>query len=168
MFADVIAWVCRSPRRLVVTSATVLIVVLAGGSALFSSVGDGDGSASGSGGPSATPKTVAAVVPDAAPAVTAAVHFVQQWSRLKPGETTAQWQNRLVPLTTPTLMRALRTTDPANLPGATPQGDPVVRSVSQSSSLIAVPLTDGSSVVVTVVTDGAVPLVSDIQPDVGD
>jgi len=167
MFADVIAWVCRTPRRLVIVSATLLIVVLAGGSALVNSGGDGDAPGDGSRAPTATP-TVAAVLPNAAPAVSTAVNFVQQWCRLKPGETTAQWQNRLVPLTTPVLMRALRTIDPANLPGVPPKGDPVVRSVSQSSSLIAVPLADGSSVVVTVVTDGATPLVSDIQPDVGD
>jgi hypothetical protein len=78
------------------------------------------------------------------------------------------WQARIAPLATPELAAALKTTDVANLPGVGPEGEPVVRFVSQTSGLIAVPLSDGSSVLVTVVVGGQEPLVSDIQPNVGD
>lgn len=167
MFTDVVAWVCRSPRRLIVSAAVIIAVVLISGSALFS---DGTAAKTGSGsGPVETTTTAPkAQVPSADPYVSAAVAFVQQWSQLKPGETASAWLARLTPLTTPELAAALRTTDPANLPGVGPEGEPVVRFVAQTSGLIAVPLSDGSSVLVTVVIGGQEPLVSDIQPNVGD
>ena len=164
--ADAVAWVCRSPRRLVVSAAVIFAVILVGGSQLF---GNGTGVDGGSGRSSETATTAPnAQVPDADPYVSAAVAFVQQWSRLKPGETTDGWQSRVTPLATPELAAALKTTDPANLPGVGPEGEPVVRFVSQTSGLIAVPLSDGSSVLVTVVIGGQEPLVSDVQPNVGD
>jgi len=164
---DAIAWLCRSPRRLVVSAAVTFAVVVIGGSALF---GDGTGGSGGGADGSSNTTTTApqAQVPSADPYVGAAVGFVQQWSQLKPGETAAGWQARVLPLATPELAEALKTTDPANLPGVGPEGEPVVRFVSQTSGLIAVPLSDGSSVLVTVVIEGQQPLVSDIQPNVGD
>ena len=170
MIGELIAWLCRSPRRLIVTAAATLFIVILGGSTLFNNT-SGSSAATGGNGVGATqaPATTAAQVPNAAPYVGAAVAFVKQWSTLKPGETAISWQARLAPLTTPELASALKTTDPANLPGVGPSTDePVVRFVAQTSALIAVPLTDGSSVLVTVVIGGVDPLVSDIQPNVGD
>jgi hypothetical protein len=162
--SDAVAWLCRSPRRLAVGCVVLLTGLLFGGSLLF---GNGAG-AHQTAAPTATAATPAAQVPDADPYVKAAVAFVQQWSRLKPGETATQWQARLVPLTTSDLAEALKTTDPAQLPGVGPQGEPVVRYVAQSSALIAVPLSDGSSVLVTVVAGDQGTQVSDVQPNVGD
>jgi hypothetical protein len=167
MFVDVITWLCQSPRRLAIGAVTVLTVLLVGGSALFGHGGGASGTASGSRS-TATSTTAAAQVPDAAPYVTAAVAFVRVWAQLKPGETPDQWRASLVPLTTPDLSLALRTTDPTRLPGVPPSGEPVVRFLTQTSALIAVSLSDGSSVLVTLVTGDTRPLVSDIQPNAGD
>jgi hypothetical protein len=162
---EAIAWLCRSPRRLAVGAATILVVLLVGGSALF---GNRAGAHAGPAErPAATATTAVAQVPNANPYITTAVAFVRAWSQLKPGETAAQWQARLAPLTTSDLAEALRTTDPAQLPGVGPGGEPVVRYVSQTSGLIAVPLENGSSVLVTVVDGESGPLVSDIQPNSG-
>jgi hypothetical protein len=169
MLADAAAWVFHSPRRLAVTAVTILAVVLLGGSALFGS-GIGGGIGGGSQGTSSRPTepAPAAQVPDAGPYVRAAVAFVTQWSHLQSGESAGQWQAKLMPLTTTELGEALRTTDPAELPGVGPRGEPVVRYVAQSSAMIAVPLADGSSVLVSVVNGGQGLLVSDVQPNVGD
>jgi len=166
VFIDAIAWLCRSPRRLVVSAAVILAVVLIGGSALFGGSAGAGGRDSGSS--ETTTTAPSAQVPNADPYVGAAVGFVRQWSQLKPGETASGWQARVLPLATPEFAEALKTTDPANLPGVGPEGEPVVRFVSQTSGLIAVPLSDGSSVLVTVVIGGQQPLVSDVQPNVGD
>jgi hypothetical protein len=166
VFTDAIVWLCRSPRRLAVSAAAIITVLLVGGSTLFGdNLPSSTGSRPGSG---EAPTTSAAQVPDAAPYVTAAVNFTREWSELKPGESTATWLSRLTPLTTPELALALKSTDPTGLPGVGPSGEPVVRFVSQTSALIAVPLADGSSVLVSVVVGGVQPLVSDIQPNVGD
>lgn len=167
MLADAVTWLCRSPRRLIVSAALILAVVLVGGSQLF---GGGPAGANDRGqSPAETATSVpSAQVPNATPYVSAAVAFVQQWSQLKPGETADGWYARVAPLTTPEFGAALETTDPATLPGVGPEGEPVVRFVSQTSGLVAVPLSDGSSVLVTVVIGGQQPLVSDVQPNVGD
>ena len=167
MFTDAVAWLCRSPRRLIVSAAVIVAVLLVGGSQLF---GNGTAGANGDGQQSSAAATTAprAQVPNADPYVSTAVAFVRQWSQLKPGEIADAWQARLAPLATPDLAEALKGTDPATLPGVGPEGEPVVRFVSQTSGLIAVPLSDGSSVLVTVVIGGEQPLVSDIQPNVGD
>jgi hypothetical protein len=163
--ADAVAWLCRTPRRLAIGLLGLFVVLVLGGNAL---IGHGVGT-SGSLGrhPAAVATTPVAQVPDPNPYVSTAVTFVQQWSQLKKGETAAQWQARLVPLTTPELGAALRTTDPSQLPGVGPQGEPVVRYVAQSSALIAVPLSNGSSVLVTVVSSDGGSRVSDVQPNAG-
>jgi hypothetical protein len=161
---DAIVWLCRSPRRLAVGAAAIITVLLIGGSTLFGGTGAGDDQERAT----AKPTASAAQVPDAAPYVTAAVNFTREWSQLKPGEDAAAWSARLTPLATPELGQALKSTDPAQLPGVGPSGEPVVRFVSQTSALIAVPLADSSSVLVSVVIGGVQPLVSDIQPNVGD
>ena len=167
MLADAITWICDSPRRLIVSVAVILAGVLIGGSRLFGGTASGTDGLGGQ--PAATTAAVpSAQVPNATPYVGAAVKFVQQWSELKPGETVDGWQSRVAPLATPEFAAALKTTDPANLPGVGPEGEPVVRFVSQTSALVAVPLADGSSVLVSVVIGGIQPLVSDIQPNVGD
>lgn len=167
MVTDFVVWLCQSPRRLAVGAVTVLTVLLVGGSALFGNGAHSGGSVAPASSTTA-PTTIAAQVPSATSFVDAAVAFTRQWSKLKPGETAAQWQTRLEPLATPELASALKTTDTARLPGVAPSGEPVVRYLTATSALIAVPLTDGSSVLVTVVTGDTTPLVSDIQPNVGD
>jgi hypothetical protein len=165
-----IAWLCHSPRRLAVGGATILVVLLVAGTALFGN-GTGarvsDGGAAGAAGPGPVASS-AAQVPDAGPYVTAALGFVRLWSQVKPGETATEWHAALVPLTTPDLGRALGTTDPTDLPGVAPAGDPVVRYVAQTSALVAVPLADSTSVLVSVVMNGQAALISDIQPNLGD
>jgi hypothetical protein len=167
MVGDVIAWVCQTPRRLAVVGLSLVIVIFVGGTALF---GNGGGHPGGTTTSAAkpTPSVSAAAVPQSSEYVNAAVNFVSVWGRLKPGETPAQWQQSLQTLTTTELAKALRTTDTSTLPGAAPTGEPVVRFVSQDSALIAVPLSDGSSVLVTVVSGVTHPEVSDVQPNTGD
>ena len=89
-------------------------------------------------------------------------------ARLRPGEGAQQWQNRVTPLVTADLAAALRLTDPATLPGGAPDGEPEVRFVSGASALVAVPLSGGERVLVTVVDDAGRWRVSDVQPDQGD
>jgi hypothetical protein len=167
VLADAVAWVCRTPRRLVISLAVILAAILFGSSQLFGSGAGGTGDRTG-GSTEAATSPPSAQVPSADPYVSAALAFVRQWSQLKPGETASAWQARVTPLATPDLATVLKTTDPANLPGVGPEGEPVVRFVSATSGLIAVPLSDGSSVLVTVVLGGEEPLVSDVQPNVGD
>jgi hypothetical protein len=169
MFAEAFAWICRTPRRLAVVGLSLVILIFVGGSALF-----GNGGSDGTD-PTSTTKTVtsapaetAAAIPASGEYVSAAVNFAKLWSQLKPGETQQQWLASLTPLTTADLGKALRTTDTSDLPGVTPAGEPVVRFLAQGSALIAVPLSDGSSVLVTVVSGETGPQVSDIQPNTGD
>src|SRR6185437_12128715 len=94
--ADLASWLLRSPRRLAVIAILAIGGVLAIGNLTHGSVQP-------SAAPAATPATtppasVPAQVPDAQPFVTTAVHFVQEWARIRPGETAAQWQRRLAPL----------------------------------------------------------------------
>lgn len=164
MLTDAVSWVFHSPRRLAVTAVAVLAVVLLGGSALFGGTFGGSGKANEE--QPATSQT--AQVPDAQPYVDAAVNFVRLWSTLDDGQSTQQWQAGLAPLSTPEFGEALLTTNTAELPGSPPSGDPVVRYVADTSALVAVPLANGSSVLVTLVSSEQRPLVSDLQPNVGD
>jgi hypothetical protein len=169
MLAEFATWVCRTPQRLAVAAVTALVVVLVVGSALF---GHGVGAEKKVASPA--PTVTSAEVPDASPYVAAAVTFVRKWSRLESGESDAAWLAALKPLTTTDLSSALQTTDPSQLPGVAQQGEPVVRYVAQTSALVSVPLADGSSVLVTVVSNGTSGsanasgmLVSDVQPNAG-
>jgi hypothetical protein len=162
--ADAVKWLCRSPRRLAVTVGGLILIAVIGGSAF-----NGRGS-TGAEEPEPTPSTVStAAVPDAKPYVEAAVRFVDAWSQTRAGETEEQWHARVAKLSTPELAAALANTDPASLPGSPPSGSPIVRYVAQDSGQVAVPLADGSSVLVTVVSASrSTWQVSDVQPDVGD
>lgn len=164
MLGRAIVWLCRSPQRLAGSVVALLAVVLLGGGALFG----GFGSSPAHSAPAGTPAPAAAQVPDAAPYVAAATSFVRVWSRLAPGQSASQWLSTVTPLATSQFAAELRTTDVATLPGVPPAGEPVVRFVASSSALLAVPLADGSSVLVTVVSEPAGPRVSNVQPDVGD
>jgi hypothetical protein len=161
--ADAVKWLCTSPRRLAVTVGGLILLVVIGGS-MFN--GRGVHVA----GPAPTPSTVrTAAVPDAQPFVDTAVRFVDAWSRTRDGETAAQWHARVAQLATPELSAALKSTDPATLPNSPPSGAPVVRYVAQDSGQVTVPLADGTSVIVTVVSASrSTWQVSDVQPDVGD
>lgn len=164
MVAEAVKWLCRSPRRLAVTVGGLILIVVIGGSALS---GGGNRAASE---PDPTPSAVStAAIPDAKPYVEAAVRFVAAWSQTRAGETDEQWHARVSKLTTPELAAALAQTDSASLPGSPPSGSPIVRYVTQDSGQVAVPLEDGSSVLVTVVSASrSTWQVSDVQPDVGD
>lgn len=164
MVADAVAWVCRSPRRLAAFAVGLMAVVLIGSNLL----GGGAAANNAMNTQGSAPSVTAAQVPDASAFATTAVRFVQAWSQMPKGKTVTEWQAALEPLSTKELATALRTTDPAALPESAPQGEPVVRYVAQNSALIAVPLANGSSVLVTVVSDGAGQRVSDIQPFAGD
>src|SRR4051812_30056397 len=114
MLTDAIAWVCRSPRRLIVSAAAIVIVVLVGGSALF---GNGPGGSGTGQQETVTTTAPSAQVPTADPYVSPGVAFVKQGSQLKRGKTADDWLARVSPLATTDLAAALKTTDPANLPG---------------------------------------------------
>jgi hypothetical protein len=123
-----------------------------------------DGSA-GAGDPAAIAN---AQVPDAAPFVTAAVRFVNVWGRLAPGQTPDQWHEAVRTLSTPELASRLDQTDLNALVEASASGKPSVRFVTTTSALVAIPLTSGETVLVTVVNNQSQHwLVEDVQPDVG-
>ena len=164
MVADAVAWVCRSPRRLAAFAVAVMAVVLVGSNLIGGSGQSGRAESR----QESAPVLTAAQVPDAGAYVSTAIRFVRAWNRVPQGKTVAQWQATLEPLATEELAKALSTTDPAALPGSAPQGEPVVRYLAQSSALIAVPLANGSSVLVTVVNDANGQRVSDVQPFAGD
>jgi hypothetical protein len=168
MVADAVAWVCRSPRRLAVFAVSLMAVILIGSHLLGGSGGSTSGKAGAGGDKGSGPVVTAAQVPDSSAFVNAAVTFVRAWSVRPDGESAQKWHDALVPLATDGLVTALTSTDPAQLPGSAPEGEPVVRFVAQDSALIAVPLANGTSVLVTVVNDGASQRVSDVQPFAGD
>ncbi|GAA3633159.1 hypothetical protein GCM10022223_59410 [Kineosporia mesophila] len=169
MVADFITWLCKSPRRLVVVSLSAIILIFVIGSAAVGNDGK-TGSGNSSDDDMSQTAVTAAVVPASDGYVTTAVNFVRLWAELKPGETSADWLAALTPLATPDYATALETTDTSTLPGTQPEGEPVVRFLAQESSMIAVPLADGSSVLVTVVAGEGTsePMVSDVQPNTGD
>ncbi|MBT0767296.1 hypothetical protein KIH74_00055 [Kineosporia sp. J2-2] len=166
MLADFMTWLFDSPRRLLVVSLGAIILIFVLGSSLL---GNDTGSAVTGDDTSSTAAT-AAVVPESSEYVTTAVDFVREWAELRSGETQEEWRARLTPLATADYAKALETTDTATLPGAQPEGEPVVRFLAQESAMIAVPLANGDSVLVTVVTgEGtSAPKVSDVQPNAGD
>jgi hypothetical protein len=171
MLSDAIAWACHSPRRLAVAIGAPLVVIVVIGSWLAQQ-GTPAGAATlrgSSPAPVAGPTaTEVARVPDTRPFVDAAVRFTRAWAHLAPGQTAEQWRIALAPLITSDLAAGLAQTDPGALPGGAPTGQPVVRFVAQGSALVAVPLSTGKTVVVTVVDRDGVWKIADVQPDVGD
>ena len=165
---DVARWVFRSPTHFAGTLAGIVAVLVLVGLALR-----GDGGAAGAAArpapsPSRTQAAVARDLPAAAPFVDAAVTFARAWATLPEGATAAQWRETLRPLVTSDLATGLALTDPATLPGGTPTGTPTLRFLAASSALVEVPLSTGSSVLVTVVDDATGVRVSDVQPAEGD
>lgn len=158
-----IAWACRTPQRLIgVALVPILSLVLIG--SFWSGLRHGE-DGSGAGGPV---PTVSAQVPDAAPFVTAAVRFVNVWGRLAPGQTPDEWRGTVRALATPDLASKLDQTDLNGLVNASASGKPDVRFLTTTSALVAVPMTNGRPVLVTVVnSDNQRWLVDDVQPDVG-
>ena len=157
----VIAWACRTQRRLIAVLAVPLLITVLGAS--LWSTRDGD-----SGNGSVSVAAANAQVPDATPFVTAAVKFVNVWGRLAPGQTPEQWHDAVRALATEDLATKLKYTDTSALEDASTSGKPQVRFVTASSALIAVPMNNGDTVVVTVVTGQDKNwLVDDVQPDVG-
>jgi hypothetical protein len=161
--AEMIAWACRTPRRLVgVVLVPILLLVLIG--SFWSGRLSGEGS-SGAGG---SVPTVSAQVPDAAPFVTAAVRFVNTWGKLAPGQTPDEWRDAVRALATTDLSTRLDQTDLNGLVNASASGKPDVRFLTTASALVAVPMTNGRPVLITVVNnDNQRWLVDDVQPDIG-
>lgn len=160
-----ISWACRTPQRLAgVIGAPVLALIVIG--SLWSGGGsDANGQVGTSGG--LTP-SVNAQVPDATPFVRAAVNFVNVWGRLAPGQSPDEWHDAVRALSTPELAAALDATDPHSLPSAESSGRPTVMDVTATDAIVAIPMTDGRQVIVTVVSaDGKSWLARDIQPYAG-
>lgn len=162
--SGLIAWACRTPRRLIAVLAAPIAVLVVIGS-IWSGQHRGDDAGSTRSGQVAAAN---AQVPDATPFVTAAVNFVNVWGKLAPGQSADQWHSAVRALATPQLATALDQTDPQSLQGSTPAGKPSVRYVTAADAIIAVPLENGKTVVVSVIaSDGNSWLVRDIQPDTG-
>jgi len=162
--ADAVKWLCTSPRRLAVTVGGLILLFVIGGSIV-----NGAGGA-GAGGPAPTPTAVrSAEGLETQPFVDTAVRFVDAWSSKKDGETDDQWHDRVAKLSTPELGAALAETDTGTLPDSPPGGTPKLRYAATDSGQVAVPLADGSTILVTVVAASrSTWQVSDVQPDVGD
>jgi hypothetical protein len=158
-----IAWACRTPRRLIgVVLVPILSLVLIG-SFWSGRLSGEDGSGAGGSVPA-----VSAQVPDAAPFVTAAVRFVNVWGKLAPGQTPDEWHGAVRTLATPDLSTKLDQTDLNGLVNGSASGKPDVRFLTTTSALVAVPMTNGHPVLVTVVNnENQRWLVDDVQPDVG-
>ncbi len=164
---DMRTWAFRSPKRLALLVAVPIAAVVAVGG-LLSLRGDGrHGTDALSTAPSPA-VSVPAEVPNAQPFVAAAVNFVRVWARLAPGQTSEQWHDAVRALATPDLAATLNLTNTSTLPGATPSGSPQVRFIASTSALISVPLSNGTSVVATIVLqEDNTWLVDDIEPDTG-
>jgi len=158
----VIGWLCRTPRRLVAVVGGVLLALVAGNYLL-----SGEGSGSRAAATATAAPLVSFQAPDPAPYVRAAVRFTELWASLGKGRSVERWRSDLTALATEDLARGLELTDPASLPGAKVRGTPVVRSVSQDSALVAVPLSNDQQVLVTVVRSGDGLAVSDVRPYAG-
>jgi hypothetical protein len=162
--SGLIAWTCRTPRRLgavIVVPCAVLVVI----GSIWSGQRGGSSSTDTRSGQAAAAN---AQIPNATPFVTAAVNFVNVWGRLAPGQTTDQWHSAVRTLATAELASALDQTDPHSLQGSIPAGKPTVRYVTPTDAIVAVPLENGRSVVVSVIaSDGKTWLVRDIEPDAG-
>jgi hypothetical protein len=155
--AELLAWIFHSPRRLLAVLIGFLAVVVGVGLLVQAAM-------PGQSPPGTTPTGVTAAGPDAEQATQAALAFTRAWASKPEGQTAEQWRQSLVPLTTPDLQRGLSLTDPATLPGGRPQGTPTVRFIAVASSLVEVPLSTGSRVLVTVVRVNAHWIASDVQP----
>jgi hypothetical protein len=159
---EIARWVFYSPRRLFVTLAGVVVVIGVVATALTLDKSAAPAAPSGQAQPSV------AGLPALQPYIDTAVAFTNVWAHREPNESTDEWIARLTPHATPELVSALRTTDPANLPDTRVEGAPRARYVSEFSALLAVPLANGESVAVTVISDSGTWQVSDVQPNTGD
>jgi hypothetical protein len=162
MPTDLRSWVFGNPRRLLLIVGGLIVAVVVV-SSIISARGNGDDA---SGALSRNP-AAGAQVPDAEPFVNAAVAFVAAWGKLAHGQSAEEWHAAVRELATPDLGTTLDLTDTSDLPDALPSGTPQVRFITSSSAMVAVPLDNGSAVLVTVVNSGDGQLVDDIQPDVG-
>lgn len=158
-----ITWVCQTPRRLTGSLAVPILLLLVTGSIWSGNRGSNDNSLGS--GPVAA---VNAQVPDAAPFVTAAVRFVNVWGKLAPGQSPDEWHAAVRALATPELGNVLDHTDTQGLPEAKVSGRPSVLDVTATDAIVEVPMSDGRTVLVTVVAqDGQSWLARDIQPHAG-
>lgn len=154
-----VLWVFRSPLRLAGT-VVVALALTVGGGMLLARYGTGGGTGSGG-------STPVAAVSGTTQYVDAAVAFATTWA--DQGDLSdEEWHAAVEALATEDLAEGLALTDPATLPGGSPTDGAALTFVSESSALVKVPLSSGSTVLVTVVRSGDSLLVSDVQPDEGD
>jgi len=177
---DLLAWLFHSPRRLLLVLVVPLIVVSlvpAIGSRLAGGGSEGGGAAVHPPPENGTPTTTAdpflegggtGTAPPEALAVVNA--FLQEWLAGPTATTRSeiqQWHRRLAPYVTPELAAALRHTDPARVPDATVARSPEALRVGEYLSQIAVPMSDGKDLTLTVAWDGEVWRISDIDREGG-
>ncbi len=94
--------------------------------------------------------------------------FVTAWGHVQ-DVTQPAWLATFKTLTTTSLSQLLAYTDIKGLPERKPHGQPVVKFAAVDSTLVEIPLSDHSKVLVTVGRVAGGPwLVSDIEPDTGD
>jgi hypothetical protein len=162
--AELISWACRTPRRLAfVIGVPVLLLVIVGSLVSHQHGDDAPGAPAAAAFPS-----VSAHVPDATPFVTAAVRFVNVWGRLAPGQTPSQWHDAVRGLATSDFAAYLDHVDPKSLTGGVAASKPTVMGLTSTSAIVAVPLSTGKTVEVSVVaSDGKSWLVDDVEPQVG-
>jgi hypothetical protein len=160
---DVVSWVFRSPKRLALSVGVPLLVALTVITVIASR--DPAGSGSGAGGATSSPSANPIGNKEA---TDAAVRFAAAWAQVRPGQTSAQWRGAVSALATKELAAGLAFTDVKTLPGGTPRGTPTVRFAATDSALVAVPLSSGPTVAVTVVRVDGQWKAADIQPDTGD
>ncbi|GEL19996.1 hypothetical protein [Pseudonocardia asaccharolytica] len=170
-------WPLRSPLRLAITAAAVLVLTVgislaaaalrpADDSTPTSSGMAVPGTASRSPGPgtAATPKVlppVAPLTPTAlpldhapAPALQTAASWAAAWVDHPEGTTSQQWLARLRPFTTDEYLGVLSGVDPDNVPATRVTGPPAPVRVAPSSVQVNVP-TDALTLVVLVVDTGS-------------
>jgi hypothetical protein len=177
---DLLAWLFHSPRRLLLVLAALLIVATLAPALVSRLINSGDGSrgsvveqAAEGTAPTGTANALpeASVVATAPPKALAVVDtFMQIWlsgPSVTTGAGTQEWHRRLVPYVTPELAAALEDAAPDRVPDATVAGSPRVLRVGEFLSHIAMPMSDGKDVTLTVAWDGEVWRVSDIDREAG-
>jgi len=177
---DLLAWLFHSPRRLLLVLIVLLVVaslVPALVSRLTKGGDDSQGSATKQTAENGSPTATTNALPEAAAVATAPPEalsvvdtFIKVWLAGPTATTRAEtqaWHRRLVPYVTPELAAALQDADPDRVPDATVAGSPQALRVGEFLSQIAVPMSDGKDLTLTIAWDGEAWRVSDIDREGG-